>query len=217
MIFFNAFLEVGKARGVRAGICARSQGRSPFSVRRSLFAVRCRRLWVLCLTQISSLKFRPRARRPARPRGTTMRRTIPELNFGFRRLRLTEIQLRLTKDCHSRFSCPKTWPRNTCSGITYQSFTPNLRRPFRPNCNSIDGLRPNLFRRLPLPSEAGFGAAEAFQRYRQRGGDKRSPLPDFYIGAHAEVESMVLITHDQTRYETYFPNAKLRSPPCKSS
>jgi hypothetical protein len=82
--------------------------RSLFAVRRSLFAVRCRRLWVLCLTQISSLKFRPRARRRARPRGTTMRRTIPELNFGFRRLRLTDIQLRLTKDCHSRFS----WPKN---------------------------------------------------------------------------------------------------------
>jgi predicted nucleic acid-binding protein len=73
-------------------------------------------------------------------------------------------------------------------------------------------LRPSLFRRLPLPYEAGFRAAEAFQSYRKRGGDRRSPLPDFYIGAHAEVESMVLVTRDQTRYETYFPNVKLQTP-----
>ena len=73
-------------------------------------------------------------------------------------------------------------------------------------------LRPSLFRRLPLPYEAGFRAAEAFQSYRERGGDKRSPLPDFCIGAHAEVEAMILVTRDQTRYQTYFPNVKTQHP-----
>lgn len=73
-------------------------------------------------------------------------------------------------------------------------------------------LRPQHFRRLPLPYEAGFRASRAFLEYRQRGGGKSSPLPDFYIGAHAETAGFTLVTRDQMRYQTYFPDLKILAP-----
>lgn len=73
-------------------------------------------------------------------------------------------------------------------------------------------LRPNHFRRLPLPYEAGFRASRAFVEYRSRGGTKTAPLPDFYIGAHAETAGFTLVTRDEMRYRTYFPELKLLTP-----
>jgi predicted nucleic acid-binding protein len=67
-------------------------------------------------------------------------------------------------------------------------------------------------RRLPLPYEAGWPAAQAFAAYRQRGGGRRTPLPDFYIGAHAVVEGLMLLTRDAGRYRMYFPLLKLIAP-----
>ena len=52
----------------------------------------------------------------------------------------------------------------------------------------------------------------AFGRYRRAGGLRRSPLPDFYIGAHAVAEDLTLITRDVGRYRTYFPSVKLVAP-----
>ncbi len=59
--------------------------------------------------------------------------------------------------------------------------------------------------RLALPYEAAWPAARAFAAYRQRGGARAVPLPDFYIGAHAEVEGLTSLTRHATRYRTYFP------------
>ena len=56
------------------------------------------------------------------------------------------------------------------------------------------------FRRDPLPWEAAFVAGKAFLAYRRRGGLKTAPLPDFYIGAHAAVQSMKILTRDPKRY-----------------
>lgn len=70
----------------------------------------------------------------------------------------------------------------------------------------------DLYRREELPYEAGFLAGKCFLRYRRRGGLKRSPLPDFYIGAHAAVAGYRLLTRDATRYRTYFPNLVLIAP-----
>lgn len=67
-------------------------------------------------------------------------------------------------------------------------------------------------RRLELPYEAGFVAAQAFLMYRKRDGSKRSPLPDFYIGAHAQVAGLRLLTRDVARYRTYFPKVGLIVP-----
>jgi predicted nucleic acid-binding protein len=66
--------------------------------------------------------------------------------------------------------------------------------------------------REPIPLEAAFLAGKVFQRYRRRGGVKRSPLPDFYIGAHAAVAGMTLLTRDARRYRTYFPKLAIIAP-----
>jgi predicted nucleic acid-binding protein len=68
------------------------------------------------------------------------------------------------------------------------------------------------FVREPLPYEASFLAAKAFLAYRKRGGDRRSPLPDFYIGAHAAVRQHRLLTRDAARYRTYFPSVEVIAP-----
>src|SRR6266849_5748680 len=73
-------------------------------------------------------------------------------------------------------------------------------------------LDPAVFLRLPLPYVAGWSAAQAFVKYRRAGGLKTSPLPDFYIGAHAEAEGLTLATRDATRYRTYFPSVALITP-----
>jgi predicted nucleic acid-binding protein len=73
-------------------------------------------------------------------------------------------------------------------------------------------LDPAIFRWLPLPYAAGWLASQAFLKYRQRGGSRLTPLPDFYIGAHAESEKLTLVTRDEERYRTYFPNVTLITP-----
>lgn len=66
--------------------------------------------------------------------------------------------------------------------------------------------------RIPLPWPASFLAGRAFVEYRRRGGPKRSPLPDFFIGAHAAVAGLRLLTRDPSRYRTYFPTVELIAP-----
>ena len=68
------------------------------------------------------------------------------------------------------------------------------------------------FRREPLPYEAAFLAGKAFLKYRRRGGQRTSPLPDFYIGAHAAVSGFRILTRDPRRYRTYFPTVDVISP-----
>lgn len=76
-----------------------------------------------------------------------------------------------------------------------------------------DVLDPRDFRRDALPWGAAFLAAKAFAAYRGRGGQRPSTLPEFFIGAHAAVESFDLLTRDVQRYRTSFPTVTLRSPP----
>lgn len=76
-----------------------------------------------------------------------------------------------------------------------------------------DALPPQDYRRLALPWEAGFLAGKAFVAYRRSGGSRSSTLPDFFIGAHAAVEGLVLLTRDVARYRTYFPTVQLSAPP----
>lgn len=73
-------------------------------------------------------------------------------------------------------------------------------------------LPPQFFQRENLPWEAAFLAGKCFLKYRQRGGTRRSTLPDFYIGAHAQVRNLQLLTRDKGRYSTYFPTVSLISP-----
>jgi predicted nucleic acid-binding protein len=69
-----------------------------------------------------------------------------------------------------------------------------------------------IFRRDPLPYAAGFLAGKAFVEYRRAGGARTSPLPDFYIGAHALVAGLPLLTRDAARYRTYFPEVEVIAP-----
>jgi predicted nucleic acid-binding protein len=77
----------------------------------------------------------------------------------------------------------------------------------------LDDLLPaGDYQREPLPYRAGFAAGKAYLRYRRSGGGKRSPVPDFYIGAHAAVAGYRLLTRDASRYQTYFPKLELIVP-----
>ena len=75
-----------------------------------------------------------------------------------------------------------------------------------------DAMPGEIFRRDPLPWQAGFLAGKCFPLYRSRGGGRRSPLPDFYIGAHAAVMGMTLLTRDGSRYRSYFPTLDVVEP-----
>lgn len=75
-----------------------------------------------------------------------------------------------------------------------------------------EALPPDYYTRAALPWPAAFLAAKCFATYRRRGGVKKSPLPDFYIGAHAAVAGLTLLTRDDRRYRTYFPKLHIIAP-----
>jgi predicted nucleic acid-binding protein len=75
-----------------------------------------------------------------------------------------------------------------------------------------EALPPAIFEREPIPYEAAFLAGKAFLAYRRRSGNKASPLPDFYIGAHAAIRGYRVLTRDVTRYRSYFPKLTLIAP-----
>jgi predicted nucleic acid-binding protein len=77
----------------------------------------------------------------------------------------------------------------------------------------LDAALPNdMFDREAIPFEAAFLAGKAFLAYRQKGGTKHSPLPDFIIGAHAAIAGYKLLTRDAARYRFYFPKLELITP-----
>lgn len=75
-----------------------------------------------------------------------------------------------------------------------------------------EALSESGFRMLQIPKEALFLAGKVFLQYRKNKGSSVFPLPDFYVGAHAAVAGLELITRDISRYKTYFPTVKLISP-----
>ena len=68
------------------------------------------------------------------------------------------------------------------------------------------------FQLIEIPKEALFLAGKAYIKYRKRRGTKRTPLPDFFIGAQAAVLGLDLLTRDVSRYRSYFPTVKLIAP-----
>ncbi|NOT45636.1 MAG: type II toxin-antitoxin system VapC family toxin [Acidobacteria bacterium] len=82
-----------------------------------------------------------------------------------------------------------------------------------PTIEELDEALPDgYFRRVELPWAAGYLAGQAFIRYRRAGGARRSPVADFYIGAHAAVSDLRLLTRDARRYRQYFPTLTLIAP-----
>ena len=80
--------------------------------------------------------------------------------------------------------------------------------------SEIESLENNIkiFKKLPLPYEAGFLAGKAFLAYQKNHGKKDKVMPDFYIGAHAATHHLPLITRDINIYKTYFPTVTLLHP-----
>lgn len=68
------------------------------------------------------------------------------------------------------------------------------------------------FKRLHLPWEASFLAGKIFLQYRKKGSVYKSPLPDFFIGSHAMISNLLLLTRDNKRYRHYFPKLQIKSP-----
>ena len=82
-----------------------------------------------------------------------------------------------------------------------------------PRIEDLEAALPrNLLHREPISESAAFLAGKAFLAYRRRGGARSSPLPDFFIGAHAATAGYRLLTRDSTRYRTYFPRLALIAP-----
>ncbi len=77
---------------------------------------------------------------------------------------------------------------------------------------TLDSALPAQLEREPLPCEAAFLAGKCFVEYRRRGGARRSPMPDFYIGAHAAITGRALLTRDAGRYRTLLPGLALIAP-----
>ena len=75
-----------------------------------------------------------------------------------------------------------------------------------------EALPGDYYQRQALPWEAAFLAGRSFVQYRRRGGKRRSPLPDFFIGAHAVIGGLTLLTRDARRYRTYFPKLRIVAP-----
>ncbi len=75
-----------------------------------------------------------------------------------------------------------------------------------------EALPPSDYGRLTMPWESAFLAGKALLDYRRNRGTRSSTLPDFFIGAHAAVAELRLLTRDATRYRTYYPSVQLTSP-----
>lgn len=82
-----------------------------------------------------------------------------------------------------------------------------------PTVEALDAMVQRAgFHVLRIPREALFLAGKAFIAYRRSGGVKTGVLPDFFIGAHAAVAGVALLTRDARRYRTHFPKVELISP-----
>jgi predicted nucleic acid-binding protein len=75
-----------------------------------------------------------------------------------------------------------------------------------------EAIRTMRIRMERTPEPALFLAGVAFRRYRRSGGVRTGVLPDFFIGAHAQVARTPLLTRDRARYRTYFPDVTLITP-----
>jgi predicted nucleic acid-binding protein len=75
---------------------------------------------------------------------------------------------------------------------------------------ALEGALPAAdFRREAIPWAAAFLAAKVFVDYRRNSGTRAGTLPDFFVGAHAAVADLALLSRDVGRYRTYFPTVPL--------
>ncbi len=122
-------------------------------------------------------------------------------------------------DVLSRDSAHMDWSRDTleaCCARGLLAINPIIYAELSAGIDSIEVIEAALpaddRARLELPWEAAFLAGRAFATYRARGGQHERALPDFYIGAHAALSGLTLVTRDATRYRTYFPRLDVIAP-----
>jgi hypothetical protein len=103
-----------------------------------------------------------------------------------------------------------------CADLTTLIINPIIYAEVSIGFSTIEGLNAALpatsYTRENLPWDAGFLAGKCFLSYRKRGGVRSAPMPDFYIGAHAAVQGLALLTRDVARYRTYFPKLEILGP-----
>lgn len=104
-------------------------------------------------------------------------------------------------------ACSERWPLHINLVIYTELLVPG------PDVAALDALL-DVYdtRRSPLPWSVAGLAARAFALYRQRGGSKLKPLPDFFIGAHAAVANLSVLTRDPAGYRSYFPRLQILVP-----
>ncbi len=119
-------------------------------------------------------------------------------------------------DSHSKWSDWSFAAIKEMRNTTILAINPLIYAEVSVYCSTIDEteevLPVKFFRRENLPYQAAFLAGKCFLQYRRRGGSKTSPLPDFYIGAHATVMKWNLLTRNEKDYRTYFPGLNIISP-----
>lgn len=94
------------------------------------------------------------------------------------------------------------------NAVVYAEFTVGFRR-----IEEVDSVLAEVGIEIAdTPREALFLAGKAFQQYRVRGGARSGVLPDLFIGAHAAVAQIPLLTRDPRRYRSYFPTVALIAP-----
>lgn len=89
---------------------------------------------------------------------------------------------------------------------------PNLRIVPVDRALALEYVGPAGLEMTPIPRAALFLAGKVFTQYRRAGGSRTGVLPDFFIGAHAAVSQLPLLTRDIGRYRTYFPTLSLITP-----
>jgi len=103
--------------------------------------------------------------------------------------------------------------QNESSGLSINSMIYAELGPSSKSQRDLDAkLSPMGFKYLEVPRTALFRASQAYFDYRKNKGTRDSLLPDFFIGAHAEVAKLTIITRDPRRYRRYFPNVRLITP-----
>ncbi len=122
-------------------------------------------------------------------------------------------------DIASKDSQWADWSRNAlaeCTDLTVTYINPVIYAEVSVGFAGIEeldaALPREIYEREALPWEAAFLAGKCFAKYRSKGGPRTSLLPDFYIGAHAAIGNLALLTRDASRFQSYFPKLEILVP-----
>jgi predicted nucleic acid-binding protein len=148
-----------------------------------------------------------------------MTAALPALEARLRRSRGVLVDSDILLDVATQDPCWALWSTRAMSEVlelTSLVINPIIYAEVSVNYTTIEALDAALpsavYRREALPWEAGFLAGKCFSAYRRRGGTRGSPLPDFYIGAHAAIAGLAILTRDAPRYRSYYPGVEVLSP-----